>query len=505
LSSRRAFYSFTIWQTPEGHLVDFHLDRGLRLHTDPEHKSLYRWAINEIDAQGQQVGQDQIPWVWSLNFTATSCVLGDSFNIESQFQEEEATPPPKITQRQVIHVQLRPGRPWDDEEETSFSMFGTDRIIKSFQLDIHPITDPAKQESCSAWGSVSYTTEIDFRNETTDDCVTFSLFVKPETFARYGAKIAHGLADEIHLRVNAVAGFYSEWSPSISTDRVKVLAGGEEHKVILPTGLDFKPPRLGEVGSAELFINRHLEFRKRAPEPEAVEEMADTGTERAVPVMQSPAANVAFATSGGMFGMLDYRAAKLFWLLMLPLRHAAWFVPWVSIPVAILVASEWYSDYSRPAKIGIAIAAYFIIGFALGIIRTIIEWCLKKGFFWTIDVIPSKGADPKEAETVVLGGKYYLMIKKLTHHIEQWTDDDTASMRQLSPWRIRLFFQRQSEERFRQRVRVMKENYKRTGKQYADLSPAEQKKLIGPYKDPAWQGFFRNTVFVRWRLYSFAS
>ena len=46
-------------------------------------------------------------------------------------------------------------------------MFGTDRAIKSFQLDIHPIADPAEQESCRAWGSVSYTTEIDFRNETT--------------------------------------------------------------------------------------------------------------------------------------------------------------------------------------------------------------------------------------------------------------------------------------------------------------------------------------------------
>jgi len=271
-------------------LVDFHLERGLRLHTDPEHKRLYSWAINEIDAQGQQIGQDQIPW-----HTATSCVLGDSFDIESQFQQDkEATPPPpKVTQRQVIRVQLRPGHPWDEERgfrETTFSMFGTDRIIKSFQLEIHPIADPAKQETCRAWGSVSYTDtdEIDSIG-TTDDCVVFYLFVSPDTFARYGAKVAHGLVDEILLSVKSVAGFYSEWSPSISTNRVKVLAGGE-HKVILPPGFDFEPPRLGEVGSAELFINRRLEFRKRMPEPEAVEEMADSETEQAVPVMQSSAA-----------------------------------------------------------------------------------------------------------------------------------------------------------------------------------------------------------------------
>ena len=66
--------------------MDFHLERGLRLHTQPEHKNLYSWAINEIDAQGQQIGHDQIPWPWTLYFTATSCVLGDSIDIESQFQ-----------------------------------------------------------------------------------------------------------------------------------------------------------------------------------------------------------------------------------------------------------------------------------------------------------------------------------------------------------------------------------------------------------------------------------
>jgi hypothetical protein len=204
--------------------VDFHLERGLRLNTESEHKSLYNWAINEIDAQGQQIGNDQIPWRWTLRFTATSCVLCDSIDIESQFQMEETTPaPPEIVQRQVIRVGLRPGSPRDDGNyfrETTFSMFGTDRAIKSFQLDIHPIVDPAKQGSCSAWGSVSYTAEIDFINETTDDCIVFYLFVEPETFARYAAKVAHGLVDEMILSVGSVAGFYSEWSPSISTRNV---------------------------------------------------------------------------------------------------------------------------------------------------------------------------------------------------------------------------------------------------------------------------------------------
>jgi hypothetical protein len=55
--------------------VRFHLKRSLRLLTAPQHKSLYSWAICEIDAEGHQVGGDQIPCQWTLGFAATSCVL----------------------------------------------------------------------------------------------------------------------------------------------------------------------------------------------------------------------------------------------------------------------------------------------------------------------------------------------------------------------------------------------------------------------------------------------
>jgi hypothetical protein len=267
-------------------LVDFHLEHGLRLHTEPEHKNL-KWAINEIDAQGQQIGRDQIPWKWTLSFTATSCLLCDSIAIKPKFQIEEQTPAaPETVQDQIIRVQLRPGVAW--EGQTTFSMFGTDRAIKSFELNISPIADPAKPERCGAWGSVSYTADVDFENVTTDDCIVFYLSVKPETFARYVAKVAHGLVDEMVFSVGSVDGFYSASSHSISTSNVKVLTGHSEQKITLPPGHQVEPPGLGRVGKAELYINRRLEFGKRPPEPEAVEEMADIET--AVPETPAPAA-----------------------------------------------------------------------------------------------------------------------------------------------------------------------------------------------------------------------
>jgi hypothetical protein len=273
--------------------VDFHLERRLRLRTESEDESLYAWAINEIDDQDQQIGYDQIPWRWPLQFTATSCVLRDSIEIRSEFRTgEAAAPPSEVEQRQVIQVQLRPDHPrddGDDHHETTFSMFGTDRTIESFQLYIRPVADPGEQESCQAWGVPSHTSEIDFRSETVEDCIAFSLFVKPETFARYAAQISDGSVDEMILSVGMVSGFYSEWSPSISTDCVKVLTGDKEHKVELPPGVQTEPPRLGHVGEATLYINRRLEFGKGMPDPRPAEDPTEPTKVAPAPPAEAPA------------------------------------------------------------------------------------------------------------------------------------------------------------------------------------------------------------------------
>jgi hypothetical protein len=190
-------------------------------------------------------------------------------------------------------------------------MFGTDRAIKKFQLDIHPVADPAQQEGCTAWGSVSHTSEIDFMKVAIDDCIVFSLFVTPETFARYTVKVAHGFSDEMIFSVRGVDGFYSAWDPfGSSTRNVKVLTGdSEKHKVTFAPGHYREPLRLGCVRGANLDVKQRVEFGKPAPEREAADEMADIGTERAVQATQVPT-----AVGPGLLQMLR------------SLRRAAWFV-----------------------------------------------------------------------------------------------------------------------------------------------------------------------------------
>jgi hypothetical protein len=135
-------------------------------------------------------------------------------------------------------------------------MLGTARKITDFSLSICTLPEEMTSESCQAWGSVSYTSEVDFRDQTADDAVIFYLYVRPETFALYAQAIADRQIDAAVLRVRGVDGFYSDWSPSISTYDVKVLTASKEHAVEMEEGCEIIPPRLGRVQQVELDLRR---------------------------------------------------------------------------------------------------------------------------------------------------------------------------------------------------------------------------------------------------------
>lgn len=109
--------------------------------------------------------------------------------------------------------------------------------------------------------------------------------MRPETFTRYVTSIDQGAIDTILFSVRAVDGFYSEWSPLISTDKVKVLVSGDEHKFDLPPDFQGKPPRLGRVRDAQLVLCRRLELSKDYPSPPAIDDRADP-TPPANPALQ---------------------------------------------------------------------------------------------------------------------------------------------------------------------------------------------------------------------------
>jgi hypothetical protein len=187
-----------------------------------------------------------------------------------------------------------------------------------------------------------------------------------------------------------------------------------------------------------------------------------------------------------MFGMLDYRAYKLLWLIGLPFR-IIWRLLWfVIIAVAILIG-RW-TEYPPLAQIVVAYVAMEAIGLILSILWGLfVIWPIHKIFFWVIDVVPSRGADKQEAEAIAANGPVIWLSVKLHSDIGNWDYDDTEEFMKTVNWRGRLFFN--ERENFLNRVKIMKEVYYETGKQPADLPEAELEKLIKPYK-PGWLAVF---------------
>jgi hypothetical protein len=150
-----------------------------------------------------------------------------------------------------------------------------------------------------------------------------------------------------------------------------------------------------------------------------------------------------------MFGMLDFRAHKLYWLLTFPFRLTNWVILFAAIPVGIIVARS--TPYAWWAKIMIA---YLVFGLALIIGGLLLGGSLRlfsRTFFWIVDIVPSKGSDDEEARAVVLYGEHPLLLKKLDSKIEDWTEKDTEKLASYTLWRCRLFFRNNSKQRFRAR------------------------------------------------------
>lgn len=260
--------------------MEHHLDRRVVLSEDSEYKNLYKWSLQELDEEGAKIGRDLIPWDWGLDFTATELAYNDALTIEPDYSSDGEEMPIVTRNRRSIRAKLRPGSPqeWHRNRQPSYSMFGTDRTITAFELFIEPLTDGEEQDRCRVWGSVSYTMDIDFRDETTDDAVTFHLYVRPETFEQYVRTVRAAEVGAAVLYVKRVAGFYSDWSPAISTDSIKVLTGYEkDHPVEIAEGSEIVPPRLGEVDEVSLTLVRKLTLEQPAPEPDQDDDWQDEG------------------------------------------------------------------------------------------------------------------------------------------------------------------------------------------------------------------------------------
>ena len=131
--------------------MDCDTDYLIKLTTETEHSNLYKWCLQEFNAEGEQVGSDLIPWNWSLEFDVTNICYQYSLENEKRvrfgFDEEAKAPEEEVPDidfqvSEVMYASLIPveGR----YRRTSYSMVGTDREVKDIRLRI----EKTETDSC---------------------------------------------------------------------------------------------------------------------------------------------------------------------------------------------------------------------------------------------------------------------------------------------------------------------------------------------------------------------
>jgi hypothetical protein len=257
--------------------MEHHLERSIRFAEEEEYKNLYRWYLQEFAEDGRAIGEKYIPWNWRLSFVATDAHLQNSMECKMWADE-----PPQHTSTETIHLKLKP---YDRVGYApSFSMFGTSRRTENLSLIVRCLPEASKPEQCTAWGVVKYTSEIDFRDEVQPDAIGFELSLFPKNFDVVRAAVARaGAYCTIHFSAMGVSGMYAEWTPRITTDRVKILTGWKNEQKV--EGLEAgELPTLGHIREFNLRVSQS----NTPPEVAAKEVDDDDEGEDATPPSLGP-------------------------------------------------------------------------------------------------------------------------------------------------------------------------------------------------------------------------
>ena len=152
-----------------------------------------------------------------------------------------------------------------------------------------------------------------------------------------------------------------------------------------------------------------------------------------------------------MFGMLDYRAHKLFRILWLPCAAAFQLLRFGNIALVIIIAQS--TSQGTLVKIIIAYILFeAIAGLLLWPIWALVSWMFKRGFFRIIDVIPAHGSNEEDAKDIVIRGRVAELERRLKTDFTNWTHEDTDEFVSLGNWRARLFFGRSLRRRLQRRI-----------------------------------------------------
>ena len=159
---------------------------------------------------------------------------------------------------EIITIKITPDPNAQRFSGPTFSFFGTERLIEEFTLQVQPGDD----EQLKLLAIPSYTYEgPEFNNETTSDEVVFIYTIKSDNFEQLKELILNETVSDISFRASGIEGFYSRWSPTITTDHIKIWSlDGPDLEI--PSDATGRWLRVGDAASANEFA---LTFWQRNP------------------------------------------------------------------------------------------------------------------------------------------------------------------------------------------------------------------------------------------------
>jgi len=238
-------------------MIERDLNRTIKLNNDSEYESLYSWSLEEYDSEGKKVTEAFIPMqIGSIYLDVEKLIYLNNFQ-GSGYEPKSS----KITESEFISGTLKTqaDRRKDISTSNTFSMFGTNREIKTFGIEIYKVdNDYRSEESFNLTGWIGFETEadMDLPAQEIEDAIYITVVLNEERFN----KIVQNIKDGIHpnqVKINHAEGFYNSWTPSIHLRDIKILTDEKERygdentpyaqQIEIPEDCDITPPRIGKL------------------------------------------------------------------------------------------------------------------------------------------------------------------------------------------------------------------------------------------------------------------
>ena len=234
------------------------MERDFAVHysTDIEHETLYGLCLRQTQEDGTQVGCDLIPWHWSLNFEAEEVFHSINYSKNriglDDRDEDEKEDVANVDTSETIQAKLIPVERLSSPPR--YYMFGYRDAVKEISLEVIRSSNDTR---CTAFAFAKFRSEIDFRYEDVPHHLGFNLLLSEDKFVKILQLMRLNTLNRLFFRVRMVDGFYSGWSPEITTDSIHVLPRSCLEELNLEEHAD-RLPIIGKVQDFQFFASRKI-------------------------------------------------------------------------------------------------------------------------------------------------------------------------------------------------------------------------------------------------------